>query len=48
MEMDATEMDFGDGEFDTVIDKATLDSVLVRKSIYRSAAMAQSKPPTST
>ena len=29
IEMDATEMEFVDGEFDLVIDKGTLDSVLV-------------------
>ena len=30
LQMDARAMDFPDGSFDTVIDKATLDSVLVR------------------
>ena len=29
--MDVTEMDFRDAEFDVVIDKGTLDSILVRK-----------------
>lgn len=29
--MDCTELEFSDGEFDVVIDKGTLDSILVSK-----------------
>ena len=34
MAMDISELEFADGEFNVVIDKATLDSVLVNLSFF--------------
>ena len=43
--MDAKAMNFHEGEFDAILDKATLDSVLVKFYFYYSAVKIQLPMP---